>query len=268
MDFKDLVFPVLSIGGLGILFGLVLGYASKKFAVPVDEKVPLIKDSLPGANCGGCGYAGCEAYAQAVAAGLAPVDLCSVGGAAVAAKVAEIMGQTADANAEPLKAYVKCNGTCSNAKQKGIYYGATDCKDAMVVPGDGAKACAYGCMGLGSCVKACKFDAMDIVDGIAVVDSDNCVGCGACVKACPKSIIEMKPLSHVIRAACNSRDKLKEVKDVCNVGCITCLICAKNCPVEAITFVNNLPVIDANKCTQCMTCVQKCPTKAMIAYRK
>ena len=268
MDFKELVLPILAIGGLGILFGLVLGYASKKFAVPVDERVAKVRELLPGANCGGCGFAGCDAYAQAVVEGIVDLNKCGPGGSATAVGIADVLGKTVDPNAEPLKAYVKCNGNCSSAKQKGVYYGATDCNDAMVLPGSGAKACDYGCMGLGSCVKACQFGAIDIVDGIAVVDPEACTSCQACVKACPKNVIEMKPLSHVIRPACNSKDKLKDVKDVCAVGCITCGICGRSCPEGAITFENNLPVIDKEKCTLCMTCVEKCPTKAMIAYNK
>lgn len=267
MDFKELLFPILSLGGLGLLFGILLGYASKKFHVDVDERVTLIKDCLPGANCGGCGYAGCDAYAQAVVDGAAAPNCCSIGGTAAAEKIGEIMGMKVEAS-EPIKAYVKCIGTCDSAKQKGIYYGDMDCQEATVIPGGGAKSCSFGCLGLGSCVNACQFDAISIIDGVANVNSNLCTGCGACVKACPKDIIELKPLSEVIRVACNSKDKLKAVKDVCNAGCLSCGLCVRTCPNKAITLVNNLPVIDKEKCTLCMACIEKCPTKVLQAYGK
>ena len=265
---NELLFPILSLGALGLIFGILLGYASKKFAVEVDPKVPLIRDSLPGANCGGCGYAGCDAYAQAVAEGAAPPNACTVGGAGVAEKVAEIMGVSVE-ESEPLKAYVQCNGTCDKAKQRGEYYGTMDCQQASVVPGGASKSCQYGCLGLGSCVKACAFDAIHVTEGgIAQVDPEKCVGCGACVKACPRAVIDLKPLSAVIRVACNSKDTLKAVKDTCQVGCMTCRLCEKTCPVKAISMENNLPVVDKEKCVKCMACVKKCPTNALIAYGK
>lgn len=264
---NELFFPIASLGGLGLIFGVVLGYASKKFAVEVDERIPLIRECLPGANCGGCGYAGCDAYAQAVVEEGAPANACSVGGAPVSEQVAQIMGVEVD-NSEPLKAFIKCKGTCNSAKQKGNYYGSMDCRDAVVIPGAGAKSCEYGCLGLGSCVKACNFNAIHVVDGVAVVDKDACVGCGACVKACPKGVIELMPLSQVVRVACNSKNKLKEVKDACQVGCITCRLCERSCEVGAITFENNLPIVDKEKCVQCFKCIEKCPTKALISYGK
>lgn len=264
MDINNLILPALSLGGLGLIFGSVLGYASKKFNVPVDERVPLIRDCLPGANCGGCGYAGCDAYAQAIVNGTAPLNACAVAGASATEKMGEIMGVKVEAS-EPKKAFVKCVGNCESAKKKGTYYGNMDCLDASVIPGGGAKACSYGCLGLGSCVKVCEFGALSIKDGIAHIDESKCTACGACVKICPRNIIEIKPTSEIIRVSCNSRDKLKEVKDVCNTGCISCGQCVRNCPNDAIILENNLPVIDKDKCNQCMTCVQKCPTKVIKA---
>ncbi|SHK44450.1 electron transport complex, RnfABCDGE type, B subunit [Hathewaya proteolytica DSM 3090] len=258
----EILCPVLVMAALGLLFGLGLGFASKKFHVEVDEKVILIKECLPGANCGGCGYAGCDAFAQAVVDGKAPANGCVVGGASVSENVANILGVEVS-NAEPIKAFVKCSGSCGKAKNSGNYYGTMDCNEAAVIPGAGDKACSYGCLGLGSCVKACQFDAIHIVDGIALVDDSKCTGCGACTKACPKGLIELKPVSAVIRVQCNSKDKLKEVKDVCSVGCIGCGVCSKLCPTGAITMENNLPVVDKTKCTLCMTCVNKCPVKVI-----
>lgn len=259
----EILFPVLSIGGLGLLFGLLLGYASKKFAVPVNEKVPLIRDCLPGANCGGCGYAGCDAYAEAVANGNAAPNCCSVGGAAVAEKVGNVLGIKVEAT-EPKVAYVKCQGTCEKAKDKYIYYGLKDCQEAMAVPGAGPKSCSFGCLGFGSCVKACNFNSMEIVNGIAKVNKDNCVACGACVTACPKGLIELVPQSQKVFVTCNSKDKGLDVKNSCSVGCIACTLCVKNCPSGAMSMQNNLSVIDYSKCTNCGICVQKCPTKAIL----
>lgn len=265
MDINSIVFPIVSLGGLGLVLGAGLGYASKKFKVEVDERVPQIKDCLPGANCGGCGYAGCEAFAQAVVEGNAPVNGCAVGGASAAEKIASIMGVDAGSS-EPNKAFVKCAGTCTTAKKSGEYYGYRDCKEAAVIPGGGDKACSFGCLGLGSCTKVCQFDAIHIVDGIAMVDEEKCTGCGACANACPKSIIEIKPVSEIIRVQCSSKDKLKAVKDVCSTGCMGCGVCARLCPNGAIVIEGNLPVIDKEKCTLCMTCVQKCPAKIIKAF--
>ncbi|MDQ0150987.1 RnfABCDGE type electron transport complex subunit B [Eubacterium multiforme] len=260
MDFSEILYPVLSLGGLGVLLGLGLGYASKKFKVEVDERIPLIKDCLPGANCGGCGYAGCEALAQAIVDDNAPVNACTVGGEDAANNIAKIMGVTAEKK-EPKKAFVKCAGSCDVAKKSANYYGIKGCKEAAIIPGGGNKACSYGCLGFGSCVEACQFDAISVIDGVAVVDPEKCTGCGACVKECPKNIIELKPISEKIRVQCSSKDKLKEVKLVCDTGCIGCGICQRNCPSEAIQLKDNLPVIDKDKCTLCMTCVEKCPVK-------
>ncbi|WP_138207686.1 RnfABCDGE type electron transport complex subunit B [Haloimpatiens lingqiaonensis] len=265
MDVNGLLFPALSLGGLGLVFGVVLGYASKKFHVPVDERVPLIKDCLPGANCGGCGYAGCDAYAQAIVDGAAKANCCTVGGATAAEKIGDIMGIKVEA-AEPKKAFVKCVGTCESAKMKGTYYGNMDCLEASVLPGGGAKGCSFGCLGLGSCVKVCQFGALSIENGIAVVDEKKCTACGACANICPRHVIEIKPVSEIIRVSCNSKDKLKEVKEVCDTGCISCGLCARNCTSDALVLENNLPLVDSTKCTLCMQCVEKCPTKVLKAH--
>ncbi|ABK61239.1 RnfABCDGE type electron transport complex subunit B [Clostridium novyi] len=264
---KEILFPVLSLGGLGLLFGLILGYASKKFAVAVDPKVPLIRECLPGANCGGCGFAGCDAYSEAVANGSAPPNCCPIGGAPVAAKIGSVLGIEVDSS-EPKVAYVKCQGTCEKAKEKYNYYGLKDCREAMNVPGAGSKACSFGCLGYGSCVSACKFDAIEIVDGIAKVNKDNCVACGACVSTCPKNIIELVPKKQLVIVSCNSHDRGLDVKNICSTGCIGCGLCAKACPKEAITMENNLPVIDYSKCVNCGLCAMKCPTKAIQNFRK
>lgn len=263
MDINNIIYPVASLGGLGLTFGVLLGYASKKFAVEVDERVPQVRAVLPGVNCGGCGYAGCDAYAQAVVEGVAPANACTVGGAPVAESIGSLLGVSVE-ESEKMVAFVKCKGTCSTAKDKYKYYGITDCRQAVVAPGGGAKACSFGCLGLGSCVSECQFDSIQLKDGIAVINENTCTGCSACVQVCPKNVIELLPASKGVRIACNSNEKGKPVKDNCSVGCIGCTICAKNCPEGAITMVNDLPVIDFSKCTQCKVCVAKCPTKAIV----
>lgn len=264
---SEILFPVLCLGGLGLLFGVVLGYASKKFAVEVDPLVPLVRECLPGANCGGCGFAGCDAFAEAVASGAAPANGCPIGGADCAEKVATVMGVEVSAE-EPKVAFVRCKGSKSKAIDKAAYYGVEDCSQAMVVPGGGNKACEYGCLGFGSCVKACQFDAIDVIDGVAVVNEDNCVACGACVTACPKNLIDLIPKKQLVRVACTSQNKGAEVKKACEVGCIGCTLCVKACPFDSIEMNGNLPVINDETCKNCGLCEKKCPTGAIINLRK
>nr|WP_083479955.1 Fe-S cluster domain-containing protein [Oxobacter pfennigii] len=258
----NIVYPTVSLGGIGLVLGAVLGYASKKFAVEVDPKVPLVRDALPGANCGGCGYPGCDALAKAIVEGDAKPNACPVGGAASALKIGEVLGVSVEAG-ERTSAYVKCSGVCTNSKDKYKYYGVQDCRDAAMIPGGGPKSCSYGCLGLGSCVKVCDFGALSIVDGVAVVDEDKCTSCGKCTNICPKGLISIVPTSKRVRVACSSKDRGKDVKDSCSVGCIGCSLCFKNCPNDAIKFENNLAVIDYSKCKECQTCVTKCPSKVI-----
>ncbi|MBZ9688742.1 RnfABCDGE type electron transport complex subunit B [Clostridium estertheticum] len=259
---NNLIYPIISIGGMGLVFGVVLGYANKKFHVPVDPKVPLVREALPSANCGACGFAGCDAYAAAVVEGGTPLNLCSVGGASVAENIGEIMGVSVE-TLNPQVAFVKCKGTCNVAKEKYEYDGIRDCRQAVIAPGEGPKACSDGCMGFASCVRACEFNALHIIDGVAVVYKDNCVACGACIAVCPKNLIEFVPASQEVLVECNSKSKGKSVKENCEVGCIACTMCVKVCPTEAIVMVNNLATIDFEKCIQCGLCATKCPTKAI-----
>lgn len=260
MDVMNIVIPVASMSAMGLALGLGLGYAGKKFAVEVDEREEQIMGVLPGANCGGCGYPGCSGCAAAIVKGEAPVNACPVGGADVAEKVATIMGVTVD-ESEKLAAFVKCNGTCENAKEKYIYDGMTDCRAAASTQGGGAKSCSYGCLGLGTCVSVCKFSALSIVDGIAKVDQSKCTSCGMCVSVCPKKLIELVPISKKVRVECNSKDKGKDTKDNCAVGCIGCKRCEKACQNGAISVLDNVAKIDYTKCTSCNACADVCPQK-------
>lgn len=250
----------LVIGVIGLLIALVLGVAANVFAVPVDEKELAVRDVLPGNNCGGCGYAGCDALAKAIANGEAQVSACPVGGAAVAEKISAIMG-VEGGDAEKQVAFVKCAGTCDKAGVKANYYGIHDCKMAAAIPGKSDKACSYGCMGFGSCVAACQFDAIHIEHGIAVVDKEKCVACGKCVSECPNHLIELIPYDAKWTVSCTNMDKGPKVMAVCEVGCIGCGLCEKECPFDAVHVENNIAHIDQEKCKRCGLCAKKCPKK-------
>lgn len=262
MSVMGIVIAAAVVGAVGLVIGVLLGVASEKFKVEVDEKEILVRNELPGNNCGGCGFPGCDGLAKAIAAGEAAVDACPVGGAPVGAKIAAIMGVEAGSS-EKQVAFVKCKGTCDKTNMQYRYYGIDDCRKVSVVPGAGEKACAYGCMGYGTCVKACQFDAIHIVDGVAVVDKEKCVACGKCVAACPNRLIELVPYKAEHLVQCSSHDKGKDVKAKCDNGCIGCTLCTKQCEVGAIRMENNLAVIDYSLCTNCGKCAAKCPAKVI-----
>ena len=240
----------LVIGITGLLIGLLLGVAGKLFEVEVDEVEIQVRELLPGNNCGGCGFAGCDALAKAIAAGEAPANACPVAGSAVAKEVGALLGA---GELEEVKkvAYVACKGTCDVTTNQYQYDGLMDCRKLALIPGRGEKACDYGCMGLGSCVSECPFDAIHIRNGIAVVDREACKACGKCVAACPNHLIHIIPYDTKVQVQCSSKDKGKDVKAVCQVGCIGCGICMKQCEFEAVKVENHVAVIDAAKCTGC-----------------
>jgi electron transport complex protein RnfB len=248
-------------GGIGVVCGVLLAVASKLFHVEVDPKVVEVRAALPGANCGACGYPGCDGMANAIATGKAPVNGCPVCNDEAYAKIAAIMGSEA-AVGEKMVAHVLCHGCESVSTKKYDYSGVSDCKAAAIVQG-GNKSCDKGCLGFGNCVQVCAFGAIEIVDGVAVIDKEKCTSCGKCIEECPKGVIELVPYSQNVIVDCKNTDFGKAVKDVCKVGCIGCKICEKNCEFDAIHVVNNIAKIDYTKCTQCMVCVQKCPTKAI-----
>lgn len=249
---------VLIISSIGLICGVVLVIAAKVLAVPVDEKAVKIRECLPGANCGACGFAGCDDYAKNLAANpeLKP-NLCVPGGAAASKTIAEILGVVAEETV-PTKAYVRCSGTPDKAPLSMDYDGPKSCSASKMYFG-GRKNCAYGCLGYGDCVAACKFDAMHIVDGIASVDRDACVGCAACAKACPNGLIAMLPETSLIAVGCSSHDKGAAVMKACDVGCIGCMKCVKTCEHGAISVTNFLASIDPEKCVNCGKCAEACP---------
>lgn len=264
MDINNILIAGVSLGGMGLLFGAGLAFASQKFAVEVDPRVTAVRDALPGANCGGCGYPGCDGFAVAVVAGNAPISGCPVGGADCTAKIAEVMGMEAGAG-EKKVARVICNGTSENCRDKYEYDGIKDCLAANVALG-GPKSCSFGCMGLGTCERVCPFDAIKMSEeGLAVVDPDKCTACGICIEACPKDVIAYVPYSQFTIVDCNNKEKGGHVKKNCGVACIACGICERTCPFDAIHVEGNLAIIDYDKCTNCMLCAEKCPTKAIYA---
>ena len=257
MDMMNIVYAVAVLGALGGLFGLALALAGKIFFVKVDEREEAITGILPGANCGGCGFPGCAGCAAAMVSGTAAVNACLPGGNATAAKVADILGVAAE-ETEKMVAFVRCSG--ENMAKKYDYHGVVDCVGAMRVGSpQGPNVCANGCMGLGSCVKACRFGAISVVDGVARVDKEKCTGCMACAAACPKKLIVAVPYAAEVVIPCSNTDKGAVTRKICDVGCIACGICVKNCPNEAIKLENNVAVIDYSKCTNCGTCMEKCP---------
>lgn len=260
---EGIITATVIVGVVGLIVGLFLGIAAISFKVDVNEREEAILEALPGNNCGGCGYAGCSGLAAAIVKGEAPVNACPVGGEAVGNTIAAIMGVETEA-ANKKVAFVHCKGDCNKAKTDYQYYGVEDCTMVAFVPGGGPKSCNYGCLGYGSCVKACPFDAIHIVDGIAVVDKEACKACGKCVAACPKNLISLVPYDakHII--ACSSKDKGPVAMKACEVPCIGCGLCKKNCPSGAIEVVDFHAIIDQEKCTKCGKCAEVCPKKCIV----
>ena len=267
----DIVIAIALLGGLGLAFGLILAAASKVFYVETDPRLDALNECLPGANCGGCGYAGCGAYAEAVLNGEAPIGACASGGNECAQKMAAIMGVKAEAVTRKV-ALVRCSGEktydkdgnlVSGAKVKANYEGFKDCLAASKVGGNGPLSCKYGCLGFGSCTKVCKYDAIHVVDGVAKVDVEKCVGCGMCMIKCPRKVIGMVEYGTDVIIACNSNAKGAVTTRSCTAGCIGCGLCKKICPHEAITVEKGLATIDYTKCTGCGKCHDVCPVKCI-----
>ena len=268
----DILIAIGILGGLALVFGLVLAGASKVFYVEVDPRLEKLNECLPGANCGGCGYPGCGGYAEAVLNGEAPIGKCASGGAECANAMAAVMGVEAG-DVVRMVALVKCSGhrtydengnQTGGAKLKGNYEGFKDCLAASKVGGRGPLACKYGCLGFGSCVKACKYDAIHVVDGVAQVDREKCVGCMSCAAVCPRGVITSVPYSKTTLVPCNSHAKGAVTTRSCSAGCIGCGLCKKICPEDAITVVNGLATIDYEKCISCGLCATVCPKKIIV----
>ena len=252
----SVLYPTFVLGGLGAALSLILLVAARKFAVYEDPLIAAVEDALPNANCGACGQAGCHAFAENLVKSRDPAMFCPPGGTETAQKVATLLGMEASDQVAPV-AVVMCRGNKEAASFVGLYEGLESCRAATLVDGP-TKLCPYGCVGLGSCVAACDYDAIHIVEGIALVEDGSCVGCGACVKACPKGIIRMGPRATRVFVGCVSHDTGKAVRGYCEVGCIGCKRCVKACDFDAMQFDDNLARVDHEKCTACGACIAAC----------
>ena len=253
-----ILYAGLVLGGIGLVFGLILTFASKAFHVDVDERVEQVRACCAGANCGACGYAGCDAFAEAVVKGEAPVNGCRPAGAEGAKKIAAIMGVDAGASEERQVARVRCQGIKGVAKERYTYDGYRSCAVAAGVAG-GPKDCRFACIGLGDCMDHCAFGAITMQDGVAHIDENKCTACGACVNACPRSVIELLPVSQSVIVRCRNSDVARAARAVCMKACIGCGRCKKECQYDAIVVENGYARIQPDKCVRCGSCAAVCP---------
>jgi Na+-translocating ferredoxin:NAD+ oxidoreductase RNF subunit RnfB len=253
------IFAVL----LAFSLGAALGFFREFFKVEEDPLTSRIREALPGANCGACGYPGCDGYAAAVAAGQAETNRCSVGGKAVTETISGLLGVTASMT--PVVAVLACRGSAEHAPSKGDYRGLATCRGAKLSTG-GTKRCLWGCLGFGDCLTVCQFGALSLgEDGLPRVDYGKCTGCKLCIAECPQGLLRDIPVDRKGAVAlCANHNPLKGmVLKTCKVGCIKCELCVKNCPEECIAMDQGIPLVDYAKCTSCGTCVSKCPTKVL-----
>lgn len=257
----EILIPVLIVAVIGFIAAVGLSLASKFMAVPTDETEEKIRGALPGANCGACGFSGCDGFAAALAKGEAKPNACTAGGEATAKAISEILG--VEIKVEPKVAFVACGGNSEKSKLKYNYDGMRSCSAANLVQG-GPLECKFGCIGFGDCAKACVFGAITVENGKAIVCEDLCGGCGACVKACPKGVISLIPKDHKTVIACSNKEKGAAVVKACAVSCIACGMCVKACEKGAIKLENNLAVIDYSLCDNCGKCKEVCKRGAII----
>ena len=257
----NIIIPAAFVAVLGLVFGIVLTIASKKFYVETDPRVDQVRACCAGANCGACGYASCDNFAEAVVNGDAPANGCRPGGNSAAEGIAEIMGVEA-ALSEPIVARVICQGSVAVAKERYIYNGIPSCRVAAGTAG-GPKECRFSCIGLGDCMRRCAFDAIRMENGLCVIDETKCTGCGACVEECPRSVIRLLHKDVTVYVKCRNTDKAREARNVCMTACIACGRCKKACQYDAITVEGGLSHIDPEKCTRCGECGKVCPTNCI-----
>ncbi len=253
-----MIASLLILGTLGLIFGALLTLAHQRLKIEINPLVEKVTNLLPGANCGTCGYGKCNLLAEAIVKGKVGLDLCPATEPEVIEKIAQLLGKEAKIK-ERKVARLLCAGGKKNAKESFHYFGIKDCQAAMLVAG-GNLLCKYGCLGFGSCIDACPFEAIEINENfLPVIDSEKCKGCGKCVDACPKGLIKLFPASQKFFVACGSEDKGATTARNCSVGCIGCQKCIKVCEQDAITIENSLAKIDPEKCNNCGKCAEACP---------
>jgi len=257
----EIVLPVIILGIIGLIAGVGLSLASKFMAVPVDEKQEKLRECLPGANCGACGYSGCDGYAAAVAEGKAEPGNCPPGGADTAAAMAEILG--VEIKTEQKIAHIACGGNPEITKRKYDYSGMQSCSAASLLH-SGPLECAFGCIGFGDCAKTCPFGAITVKDGKPSVCEEICVGCGLCAEACPKALISIIPKDRKMTVNCANKAKGAAVAKACSVSCLACKMCEKVCETGAIKVVDNLAVIDYSLCNGCGKCKEACKRNVLV----
>lgn len=253
-----LIMPVCIVAGVGALSGLLLSAAAKYMAVPTDERVGEVRESLPGANCGACGFAGCDEYAKQLVQESAPTNLCTPGGQEVSRRLSELLGKEF-ASVQAKTAVVRCAGSCASTEYIMDYRGPQSCEACNYLY-QGRGSCSHACLGFGDCVMVCQYGAIALRDGVAVVDKAKCTGCGMCARRCPNDLIVMGPADSEVYVACSSTDKGAFVRKVCTAGCIGCRRCEKVCAYGAVVITGNLASIDPEQCTGCGECVKVCPT--------
>jgi Na+-translocating ferredoxin:NAD+ oxidoreductase subunit B len=254
---------LLALAGMGLVFGLGLAIAERRFRHKQDARVDQVAEMLPGVDCGGCGLAGCRAYAEALVAGKIGPCECVVGGQALANLLAAFLGLEGAGN-ERLVARLRCNGRAVADKYR--YLGVPDCRAAALLHG-GPRGCAYGCIRLGTCAMVCPADAIVMEDGFPRVIESKCIACGKCVRECPKNLYVLHPVSNRVYVACSSHDTGVVTRRTCDVGCIACMRCVKVCPVDAAHVTNCLASLDPAKCINCGACVAACPTHCILDKR-
>jgi Na+-translocating ferredoxin:NAD+ oxidoreductase subunit B len=253
---------------LALVLGVALGFFKEKFAIARDPMIDKVRAALPSVNCGACGYPGCDAYAEAVAARKADVNLCTSGGKHTADALAELLG--VKTVAEDDVAVLLCPGKIGSANDKGDYLGVKTCRAAKLATG-GVKMCLWGCQGFGDCERVCMFDALHMgPDGLPHIDHEKCTGCGLCVAECPQRILAKAPKDRVGAVTlCSNRNPIKpQILKTCDVGCIKCELCVKSCPKGAIHMENGIPLVDYALCDSCGVCVEKCPTNSFKLFEK
>ncbi|MFH0762616.1 MAG: RnfABCDGE type electron transport complex subunit B [Candidatus Omnitrophota bacterium] len=263
----DILIPVLTLTGLGLAFGAGLAIAAKRFRVVTDSRIEKVLKKLPGVNCGACGMGGCMGFAEGLVGGKCSVEQCVVAKEEARKEIAAILG-VEEKERVKAAAVLHCNGGNSRVKDKFDYRGPKECIAANLLM-QGPKECVYGCIGFGTCARVCPFGAITMnQECLPVVDMDKCKACNKCVLACPKKLFTLLPVKHNVFIACNCPDSARDTKAVCPVGCIACRLCEKACKHEAIHVIDNLAVIDYNKCTSCGDCVRACPVKCIVFRRE